>query len=135
MAFDRAIACYTIFCEASGEDHTARLGVAWCIINRVAAKRFGETAAEVCLKRMQFSEWNADQSDNLNLLRAARCPDNDPVMLDCGIAFDQAQFASIPDPTHSATHYHDTSIAPPAWTVGAIRTVQLGRLLFYRGVK
>lgn len=138
MAEDRAIAAYTVFCEASGEDHTTRLGVAYCIINRLAmAPHFGTTIAEVCLKRMQFSEWNADAGDNANLLRAARCPDDDPVFVDCGQAVDQAEFQSVPDPTHGATHYFDTSLLnnPPAWSVGAIRTVQLGRLIFYRGVR
>ena len=135
MAFDKPIAMMTIYCEASGEDHTTKLGVAWSIVNRLRSARFGDTIAEVCLKRMQFSEWNADQTDNINLLRAARCSDNDSVMTDCGVAFDQAIFASVPDPTHGATHYHDTSIAPPSWTVGAIRTVQLGKLIFYRGVR
>lgn len=137
MAFDREIASYTIFCEASSEDHTARLGVACCLFNRLATAKFGETIAEICLKRMQFSEWNADQNDNLNLLRAARAPDRDPVMVDCGIAFDQAQFKSIPDPTHGATHYIDDRLEdnPPAWTIGAIQTVKLGRLIFYRGIR
>jgi N-acetylmuramoyl-L-alanine amidase len=135
MAFDKPLATITIYCEASSEDHTARLGVAWTIINRLRSARFGDTVAEVCLKRLQFSEWNADQADNFNLLRAARCPDDDSVMLDCGTAYDQAYFNAVPDPTHGATHYHDTSIQPPAWAKDAIRTVQLGRLIFYRGVK
>jgi hypothetical protein len=134
MAFDRPIAVTTIYCEASGEDHVTRLGVAFCIMNRSKMPRFGSTIAEVCLERAQFSEWLSDPGDNANLRRAARCPDNDPVMIDCGLAYDQAYFAAVPDPTHSATHYHDTSIQPPAWTEGAIRTVQLGKLIFYRGV-
>jgi spore germination cell wall hydrolase CwlJ-like protein len=41
----------------------------------------------------------------------------------------------VSDPTHAATHYHDTSINPPDWTVGAIRTVKLGKLIFYKGVR
>jgi N-acetylmuramoyl-L-alanine amidase len=135
MAFDKPLATITIYCEASSEDHTARLGVAWTIINRLRSARFGDTVAEVCLKRLQFSEWNADQADNLNLLRAARCAEADSVMADCGVAFDQAYFAIVPDPTHGATHYHDTSIQPPTWAKDAIRAVQLGRLIFYRGVK
>lgn len=137
MAFDRAICSYTIYCEASSEDHTTRLGVAYTIFNRLAGKKFGETAAEICLKRLQFSSWNQDQNDNFNLIRAARARDDDPVMIDCGIAFDQAQFKSVPDPTHGATHYHDDSMEknPPSWTIGATRTEKLGRLIFYRGVR
>ena len=39
------------------------------------------------------------------------------------------------DPTGGATYYHDTSIAEPqAWiNAGLVRTVQIGRLVFYRG--
>jgi len=135
MAFDREIATITIYSEASGEDHTTRLGVAYTILNRLG--RFGSTVSEVCLKRLQFSGWNADPLDNANLLRAARCPDDDEAMRDCGIAFDQAKYQSVPDPTHSATHYYDVSMAnnPPSWALGAIRTVQLGRLIFFRGVR
>jgi spore germination cell wall hydrolase CwlJ-like protein len=137
MAFDKAIATMTVYCEASSEDHTARLGVAWCLVNRLRSARFGDTISEVCLKRLQFSSWDQDQRDNFNLRRAARCPDTDPVMLDCGQAFDEALSGSVPDPTHGATHYFDASIInnPPAWSVGAIQTVRLGRLLFWRGVK
>jgi N-acetylmuramoyl-L-alanine amidase len=137
MAGDRVIATYTIYCEASGEDHAARLGVAYSEVNRFRTGRFGATLAEVCLRRAQYSEWNGDKVDNANLLRAARCPDSDAVMLDCGQAFDEALLGRAPDPTRGATHYHDVSMAddPPSWTVGAIRTATLGRLIFYRGVK
>lgn len=135
MAGDRTIASYTIYGEASGEDYQTRLGVAYCIINRFKAGRFGKTIAAVCLARLQFSSWNSDEGDRNNLLRAALCPDTDPIFVDCGNAYDQAYFGAVPDPTHGATNYYDTSIPPPDWTVGAIRTVQLGRLVFYRGVR
>jgi spore germination cell wall hydrolase CwlJ-like protein len=136
MAEDRAIAAYTVFCEASSENHDARLGVAYCIMNRAAlAPHFGETIADVCLKWEQFSSWNGDPGSRNNLRRAAQASDDDPVFVDCGQAVDQAEFKSVPDPTHGATHYFDTSIQPPDWTDGAIRTVQLGRLIFYRGVR
>jgi len=135
MAFDRQIAGITIFCEASSEPHEARLGVAYTIINRSKVPlRFGATVAAVCLRRMQFSEWNDDAVDNRNLERAALAAEDDPVMLDCLACFDEALNGNS-DPTHGATHYHDDSISPPSWTDGAIRTCKLGKLIFYRGVK
>ena len=134
MAFNRPIAATTIFCEASGEPSEARRGVAHVIVNRANRPlRFGATVAAVCLRRMQFSEWNDDALDNRNLERAALADDDDPIMLDCLAAFDEA-VAGGTDVTGGATHYHDDSIQPPDWTVGAVRTCKLGRLIFYRGV-
>jgi spore germination cell wall hydrolase CwlJ-like protein len=135
MALDFAIATYTIYCEASGESRQAKLGVAYSEISRWKTGRFGETIAVVCLKRKQYSEWNGDVVNNNNLLRAARCSDTDPSWLECLDVFHAAMAGSEPDPTHGATHYHDTSIDPPDWTIGAIRTAQLGKLIFYRGVR
>lgn len=134
MAFNREIASITIFCEASGEAQETREAVAQTLFNRLKDGRFGKTIAEICLRRMQFSEWNGDKIDNANLMRAARAGDMDAVMLECGAAYDSASGGAF-DATDGATHYYDISIAPPAWTSGATRTAQLGRLVFYINVK
>lgn len=133
MAYDKAIAVITVAAEASNQSHPARQGVAASIFNRLADGRFGTTIAAICLKRFQYSEWNGDASDNANLERVAKLPDGDPVILDCAVAYDEA--AAGKDPTGGATHYHDTSIAPPNWTQGATRTCQIGALIFYTNVK
>jgi spore germination cell wall hydrolase CwlJ-like protein len=132
MAYDKAIAVITIACEASNQPHAARQGVAASIFNRLADGRFGATIAAICLKRFQYSEWNGDAADNANLERVARLGDDEPVIRDCAVAYDEA--AAGADPTHGATHYHDTSIAPPAWTQHATRTCEIGALIFYRDV-
>jgi spore germination cell wall hydrolase CwlJ-like protein len=137
MAFDLAIGTMTIYCEASNQGDAPRLGVAFSFVNRLAdpSKRYGVTVAEVCLRRYQYSEWNADLVDNANLLRAARVDEADPTLQACERDLKSALEGTVPDPTSGATHYHDTSIAPPSWTQGATRTCQLGRLVFYKGVK
>lgn len=135
MAFDQAFAKAVIICEASGEPPEAQLGVANVLCNRLADGRFGKTLAEVCLTRFQFSEFNDDKGDNANLLRMARLPDDAPEVLAASHALELALTKAEPDPTAGATHYYDTSIPPPKWTVGAEMTGQLGRLVFYRGVK
>lgn len=132
MAYDKPIAVITIACEASGESHVARLGVAASLFNRLHVGRYGKTIAAVCLKRMQYSEWNADRIDNANLLRVANMAVDDPVILDCANAYDEA--AAGADPTYGATHFFADSIQSPAWTVGATKTVQLGSIVFYRDV-
>jgi len=134
MAFDRAIATLTIFCEASSASQEERVAIAWTIFNRVRDGRFGKTVAGVCLKRYQFSEWNGDAADNANLERGANTPGNDPVMLACASAYDEVQ-GSTNDPTKGATHYHDNSIAPPAWTQSAAMTLATPKFKFYAGVK
>lgn len=133
MAFDRQISALTIFCEASSASQYERICVAHTILNRVHSGRFQPTAAGVCLKRYQYSEWNADAADNANLERGANTPDNDPVMIACGQAYDLASQQG--DPTHNATHYHDKSIAPPSWTIGAEMTLETDKFFFYSNVR
>lgn len=134
MAFDRPIAALTTFCEASNAAPDERRCVMHVIYNRRADGRFGKTIAEVCLRRIQFSEWNDDKGDNANLLRGADAADDDPVMLDCLAAFDDVAKAYF-DPTGKATHYHDKSIPPPPWAVGATVALVTAKFIFYRDVK
>lgn len=134
MAFDRSIAALTTFCEASSASAMERRCVVHSFFNRVADGRFGKTIAAVCLKRYQYSEFNDDAADNANLERGAVTPDSDPVMLDCVAAYDEV-LAGAFDRTGAATHYHDKSIAPPKWTIGAIVSLETAKFIFYRGVK
>jgi spore germination cell wall hydrolase CwlJ-like protein len=134
MAFDRQIGSLTIYCEASNASYSEKVAVAWVIRNRVN-KGFGKTVSAVCLKRMQFSEWNGDIVDNTNLERAANTPDDDRVLQDCLSAYDWAFNSKSVDITQGATHYHDKSINPPAWTVGATKTLETNKFIFYKDVK
>ena len=135
MAQDRAIAMLTAFCEASGEGPEARRGVIWSMRNRrdLDPSRYGSTLAAVCLKRAQYSEWDGDSVDNRNLERAATCPDSDPVMLDCGLAYDE-MISGHQDPTNGATHFYAKSIPAPYWTAQATLCATLGNLLFWKDV-
>lgn len=133
MAFDAQIATLTIFCEASSASQAEREAIAHVIRNRVTDGRWGKTPAAVCLKRMQFSEWNGDAADNANLERGASAADDDPTMRDCAAAW--ASSAQTFDPTKAATHYHDKSIEPPSWTEGATMTLETAKFRFYAGVK
>jgi len=133
MAYDKPIAVITIACEASGEAHEVKVAVGATILNRVASGRFQRSVAAVCLKRMQFSEWNADTGDNANLERVALMSDEDPTILDCEKAWDEAVAGS--DPSNGATHYYDDSIPKPVWAVNATLTAKLGRLNFYKDVR
>lgn len=133
MAFDREIVALTCFCEASNASPSERRCVAHSIFNRKKDGRFGKTLAEVCLTSYQYSEYNDDKADNANLRRGARTPDDDPIMLDCGKAYDEVA-AGVFDPTGNATHYTDKSISPPAWTKNATLSLETEKFRFYSKV-
>lgn len=136
MAFDRTDSAKITFCEASSASAFERRCVMHSIFNRVRVNphRYGKTVAAVCAKRFQYSEMNDDIADNNNLERAAVADDNDPIILDCLAAFDEVRTAII-DPTKNATGYHDKSIPPPYWTVGATMTLETPKFFFYSNVK
>lgn len=134
MAFDPQIAALTIFCEASSASQDERVAVAHTILNRLQSGKYGRTAAEVCLRRFQFSEWNDDQGDNSNLLRGARTPDTDSVMTMSLAAYWDALQHPETDQTHGSTHYHDKSISPPYWAAKAIKTLETKNFIFYKDV-
>jgi len=134
MAFSRQIAALVAFCEASNANPSERRCVVHSMFNRVKSGRYQPTVAGVCLKRFQFSELNDDKPDNDNLERGANASDSDPVILDCLAAFDEV-IAGAFDPTGGATHYHDKSISPPSWTVGATMSLETPKFFFYRDVK
>lgn len=132
MAFDRQIGAITVATEASGEPHQGKVAVAATFFNRLKTGRHGTTIAAACVQRMQYSAWNADQADNRNLMRCAQMADDDPVMLDCLAAYDEA--AAGADPTFGACNYYSDTIAPPSWIHGATFTIQIGHHKFYKGV-
>jgi hypothetical protein len=134
MPFDREIAALTAFCEASNASPEERRCVIHSMFNRKADGRFGKTIAAICLKRYQFSEFNDDAADNANLVRGANTPLSDPIIQDCLAAFDEA-VAGGRDPSNKATHYHDKSIRPPDWTVGATVARVTPKFIFYKDVK
>lgn len=131
MAFDKEIVALTIFCEASNSSSLERRAIAHVIKNRIP--RFGDTQAEVCLRRYQFSEWNDDKINNSNLLRGAKAQDNNSIIKDCLAAYTET-LTSI-DMTKGATHYHDKTISPPYWTQGATMTLETQDFFFYKDVK
>lgn len=132
MAYDKPIAVVTIACEASNRSHAVRQGVAASLFNRLALKRYGHTIAAICLKRFQYSEWNADAADNANLERVASLPDDDAVILDCAVAYDEV--AAGADSTDGATHFYDESIPAPSWAAVSTFTVKIETVLFFKNV-
>jgi len=132
MAGDVAIGKITVFCEASNQPPATRRDVASVLMNRLHDGRWGSTLAAVCLKRMQFSEWDADLVDNKNLIRAAETPDGDPIMSDCENAVEDALSGALVDGTGNALFYHEASMSVyPDWTAKMTNLGQRGPFVFY----
>jgi hypothetical protein len=135
MAFDREIAALTVFCEASSATPAERRNVMQVILNRLRdpKRRFGITIADICLARYQFSEWNDDKINNVNLRRGARARQDDPAIVDCLKAYDEVM-AGLADPTHNACHYIDKTIDLPTWAKQAAISLETDHFLFFIGV-
>jgi spore germination cell wall hydrolase CwlJ-like protein len=127
----------TIYGEARGEGDDGQTGVAWVIRNRANAGPFSSwphSIAQVCTQGqgVQFNCWRPGDV-NYGLVRAVT-PSNG-VFAHCIEIARGVIGNTLPDPTGGATYYHDTTIAEPqAWiNAGLVQTVQIGRLVFYRG--
>lgn len=114
--------------EARGESELGKIAVAWTVRNRATRPSWwgGPSFTSVILKPFQYSFFNNKDTNNLVF------PTPDSVWLDCVEVVDAVCSGSASDPTGRATHYYDTSIAPPVWVEVMVHTVDIGRLRFYR---
>jgi Cell Wall Hydrolase len=129
----RPIAIATIAAEARDQTYAAQVGVAATLFNRLSDGRFDKTIQADCTHRKWFSEWNADQVNNANLLEVMRMPMDHPVLLSAANAYDEA--AAGKDPTGGATHFYSVRIAKPYWAVPpAVLTTLIDEVQFVKNV-
>ena len=133
MTFDIEIAARTVWAEARGEGELGMRAVAWAIVNRHDVGKWfsGETLAECCLMKYQFSCWLA-HDPNYTLI--ARLPDDDRTLDECRGFIQAAMLAAGDDPTEGATHYANLDVCSPAWAANATVTVKIGHHKFFKGV-
>lgn len=131
--FDQEITARTAMGEARGEGDLAMQAVMWSGINRYTAKRWfsGLTIAGTFLKKEQYSCWLQGDANYAYLIDITSAIGLFAHALDMAGSVIAGVTA---DPTQGATHYYDNSIPPPSWTQGAVQTVQIGRLIFYKDV-
>lgn len=137
---DIDILARTLWGEARGEGFDGRVAVAWVIVNRVKAGRFGDTISEVCLRPKQFSCWNEGDPNREKMLKLT--PD-DAVFAECiGIAgLVYAAFKGrggalpsvLKDATLNSTHYCVSSLEP-YWARGHVPVCNIGNHKFYNSV-
>lgn len=128
----RVILAKTIWGEARGEGRAGMEAVASVIMNRtLLGGWWGDEVIEVCLKRQQFSAWNANDP-NRDKMDALKPGDNAAYDMALDIA-DKAISGDLADTTGGATHYHTTAISPN-WAAGATETARIGSHVFYTGV-
>ena len=125
---DVLILARTIYGEARGESEEAKIAIANVVMNRVKdPKWWGNTVKEVCLVKSQFSCFNFDDPNFLELINATI---KNKAFQECfGIAFSVMK-GFITDNTNGATHYHNRSVNPE-WDDRMNMTLELDNLLFY----
>jgi N-acetylmuramoyl-L-alanine amidase len=130
QSYELILLMLCIWREARGESMDAKHAVGWCIRNRVMKPGktwWGDDWETVILKPWQFSSFNPNDPN------ATKFPlPGDPSFSECLLAAKHVYDATFPDQTLGSTSYHDTSIAPPFWAAVMDKTVQIGRLIFYK---
>lgn len=142
---DLDTAARTIWGEARGEDFMGRVAVAHVILNRAFNPGWwGRDVSGVCLKPWQFSCWNANDPNRMQLERLST---SDPLYQECAGIMSLAWAArrgrnGIPgvvgvDPTHGATHYMTNALFerdPPKWAEGQTPHLRIGNHAFFKDV-
>lgn len=103
--------------EARGLGSAGMIAVTQVVLNRIQSPKWPNSACEVVHQPSQF-EWTS-----LNL---------GPPTEDIQPAVDAVNNAlQLPDLTHGATHFHDTSV-PPRWAKAFKRVSKIKNMRFYR---
>lgn len=121
----------TVWMEARGESRQGKLAVAYNILNRLRAKRWGRTVGEVVLAPWQYSCWNTDSPTRKALARVDELAGS---WIDSAEAVAFATTGQKPDPTDGALHYYNPAVASPSWDKPQYRRVTIGNHVFVRDV-
>jgi len=118
---DKIVAA-TLILEAGGEYADGSMeSVNEVIVNRSLKRNIPET--QVCLQKYQFSCWN-DKTIQEGILKAMKHP-----RWNTALDIVKRQTTNL---TKGADHYHADYIKNPYWAKSMIKTVKIGRHIFYR---
>jgi len=126
--YDAFLMALCLWREARGEPVNAKLAVACVIRNRARHPSWwgGPSISSVVLKPKQFSSFNSDDPN------AVKWPKPFDSSWQACLEIAQQVIDGAPDVTEGATHYHDDSIAAPAWTRNMTMVAKVGAFLLYR---
>jgi len=129
-ADDRDYLIRTIAFEASGESATAKIAVAYVILNRKKSGRWGDNIKAVVTQPGQFEPWETKRTEIEGL-----SPD-DPRYKSAAVVADAVLSGQTPDPTAGATHFLNPTIVRerrggelPSWAHG--QGLPIGNHTFY----
>jgi spore germination cell wall hydrolase CwlJ-like protein len=129
-ADDRDYLIRTIAFEASGESATAKIAVAYVILNRKKSGRWGDNIKAVVTQPGQFEPWETKRTEIEGL-----SPD-DPRYKSAAVVADAVLSGQTPDPTAGATHFLNPTIVRerrggelPSWAHG--EGLPIGNHTFY----
>jgi Cell Wall Hydrolase len=129
-ADDRDYLIRTIAFEASGESATAKIAVAYVILNRKKSGRWGDNIKAVVTQPGQFEPWETKRTEIEGL-----SPD-DPRYKSAAVVADAVLSGQTPDPTAGATHFLNPTMVRerrggelPSWAHG--EGLPIGNQTFY----
>lgn len=118
-----------------------RIAVGCVIRNRVREpKKYGDGYKGVCLRRYQFSCWNANDPNRERLIRMAFLlvtgqPSMDPFVDECAFLAEGLTSGILLDRVRGSNHYVTTALlksAPPAWASGRTPVLVVGSHTFFK---
>lgn len=121
----------TLWREARGESRECKIGVCYCIMNRVLRPSWwGKDVLSVLFKKWQFSSLTDPNDKQLTLWPTSP---NDSAWTECLEIADLVYHRKIKNPVPGADTYHDISIpTPPKWNITPDQIVkQIGRIKFF----
>lgn len=125
---DINILARTIWGEARGQPDRGMIAVANVVMNRVADRRWPNSARGVCLQPWQFSAWNENDPNRPKMLAVT---EDDPTFRRCVEIATAAIDATLPDVTGGADHYFTKEIDPPAWSADMTELATIGDHRFF----
>ena len=134
---DIDILARTIFGEARGEwtgnGVASFIAIANVVMNRVRGSDFfGKTIKEVCQKPWQFSCWNRNDP---NLVQIQNVTRDQPIFNLCWEVASNVAHDLWLDVTKGATHYYSVFLKqPPSWVRNMVCTAHIGNHIFFKEV-
>lgn len=118
-----------VYFEARNQSIKGQKAVIYVTMNRVLSDRYPDNICDVVFQRKQFSWTHDGQPDypSDNVVEQKAWNDISGIVM---IALLEMLIGK-PDPTHGATHYHNTSVNPN-WASKDHLLTQIGSHLFYR---